>query len=155
MADSYGGGTTVPGEDDVTRGGPSTPNAPEPTAPTPPAWPTAGPARPRPGGPEAWSAGDQWRAGWYADPWESGRQRRWTGTAWTAETRGGDGPWISGLTGATQERHWIPAEPPGEAMAVPARSPTLTRRRLIALIATLAVVAMLLGFTIAYVAADE
>ena len=29
MADSYGGGTTVPGEDDVTRGGPSTPNAPE------------------------------------------------------------------------------------------------------------------------------
>ena len=119
----------------------------------------SGPNRPTPdwppwGGAEPWSATDVWPAGWYADPWQSGRERRWTGSAWTPETRGAIGPAISGLGGP-------PAGPiapqPEAAAAVATKTPATgwSRGRLIALVATLAVIAMIVGFTVTYVAADD
>jgi len=114
----------------------------------------------RAGGPEPWSSRDAWAEGWYADPWETGRQRRWTGTAWTAETRGGDGPWISALGGAAPPAAPLgpppaPLGPPPAPDGPPPASPHRNRRRLLALVATLAAIGLVLGFTIAYVGADS
>src|SRR5437763_1395828 len=60
-------------------------------------------------GKEPWSANDEWPPGWYADPWQAGRERRWTGTPWTAETRGAEGASIAARGGgAPPARTWAP-----------------------------------------------
>ena len=112
--------------------------------------------QPRPAGnPHPWSAADVWAAGWYADPWQPGRERRWTGNAWTSETRGAAGPNIAGLGGPPAG---APMPPPDAAIpgdvAPPPSTTWWTSRRLVALVATLAAIALLLGFTVTYVAAD-
>jgi hypothetical protein len=104
-------------------------------------------------GAEPWSPDDRWPEGWYADPWGYGRERRWTGSAWTGETRGGDGPAIGALNGG------VPIGPPmpwpGAPEPVADAANTRNNRRWIALVATLAAIALLLGFSITYVAADS
>jgi hypothetical protein len=103
---------------------------------------------------QAWSATDVWAPGWYADPWQAGRERRWTGNAWTAETRGASGPNIAGLGGSPP----APASPPPEAMPADETPATgasrWNTRRVVTVVAALALIALILGFTVTYVAAD-
>ncbi len=105
---------------------------------------------------QPWSATDVWAPGWYADPWQAGRERRWTGNAWTTETRGALGPNIAGLGGAPP----APAAPPPGELApeeVAATAASATRwntRRVLTVVGALALVALILGFTVTYVAAD-
>jgi hypothetical protein len=104
---------------------------------------------------EPWSAVDEWPPGWYADPWQAGRERRWTGSTWTSETRGAEGPSIAALGGGTGPP--APAAPPPEDGPPPEpepETPWWKRPRYLALVAALTATALILGFTVTYVAAD-
>jgi hypothetical protein len=103
---------------------------------------------PGPAGP--WSPADDWAPGWYADPWRSGRERRWTGNAWTSETRGALGPNIDGLGGRSAAPP-APQLPPEEAAPVPTGT-HWDRRRIVALVGALAAIALVVGFVSAYAA---
>ena len=155
-------GATVPGDDEGTPNWSGQPGAAEPPEPTPEpaAQPAPEPAaQPAPDlaaqpAPEPWSADDTWPAGWYADPWAWGRERRWTGRAWTAETRGGHGPTVPALGGVAPPGPPVIGREPVSEEAAPTDEAARKRRRLVALVATLAAIGLVLGFTIAYVGAD-
>lgn len=103
---------------------------------------------------EPWSATDEWPPGWYADPWQPGRERRWTGTTWTAETRGAEGPSIAALGAGAPPA--AAALPPDDlpAAAPPPEVPWWKRPRYVAIVAALTATALILGFTVTYVAAE-
>jgi hypothetical protein len=101
-----------------------------------------------PGQSGPWSPDDNWAPGWYADPWQAGRERRWTGNSWTAETRGAIGPNIGGLGDAAPP---APPMPPAEAPPAPGGT-HWDRRRIIALVGAIAAIALVVGFVSAYAA---
>jgi hypothetical protein len=101
-----------------------------------------------PGQAGPWSPADDWAPGWYADPWQAGRERRWTGNAWTAETRGAIGPNIGGLGDGAP-----PAPPlPPEATPPAASGTHWDRRRIITIVSVMAAIALVVGFVSAYAA---
>ncbi len=103
---------------------------------------------------QPWSSTDVWAPGWYTDPWQAGRERRWTGNAWTEETRGATGPDISGLGGGPPASASSPFADAAPEPTPPVHTTRWTTRRIVTAVVALAVIALILGFTVTYVAAD-
>jgi hypothetical protein len=114
---------------------------------------------------EAWSPADAWREGWYPDPWDPTRQRRWNGDSWTADvTRGGSVPALPATATAVADPDaddrgpdWVvPASPstwpaqPTEIIPLP-----IAQKRRVAVVATLVLSGLVAGYGLVWLASDD